>query len=139
MDNFSSQPPNRHSLASCIQRPLVQVLLWGGWITLLSLIPGKTLSAFEIAEWFAADKLAHVLLYGIWAALWFRWKCSPVSAISGMTVTHGVVYMGGYGALLEVLQWVMHADRYFEVPDIVANIIGILLCYGIYLMVYKTS
>ena len=49
----------------------------------------------------------------------------------------GLLFMGGYGAILEVLQWAMEADRYFEVPDIVANIIGILLSYGINFLIYK--
>lgn len=49
----------------------------------------------------------------------------------------GLLFMGGYGAILEVLQWAMEADLYFEVPDIVANIIGILLSYGINLLIYK--
>lgn len=115
------------------------MLLWGGWITFLSLLPGKTLQAFEISDWFAADKLAHVLVYGIWAAWWFRWKRCLSTGNSRTALFSGLLWMGGYGALMEGIQWAMHADRYFEVPDIVANIIGILLCYGIFLMVNKMS
>ncbi|MCB0693889.1 MAG: VanZ family protein [Lewinellaceae bacterium] len=137
MDNFSSHPPDRPFLASTIRQPLIHVLLWGGWITALSLLPGKTLPAFEMADWLALDKLAHLLLYGIWAALWFRWKRTTGTDVSGGSMAAGLLFMGGYGAILEVLQWAMEADRYFEVPDIVANIIGILLSYGINFLIYK--
>lgn len=36
--------------------------------------------------------------------------------------------MGLFGALMEVAQWAWTSDRCFEVPDIVANIIGAFGC-----------
>ena len=59
-------------------------------------------------------------------------------AHSGFWLRVGFLGMGAYGFILEVLQTTIHPDRYFEVPDIVANIIGALASYGIFIVMKKT-
>lgn len=125
-------------MASSIRQPLFWVILWGLVITILSLLPGKTLPTLALWDWVGADKLGHAAVYAIWFLLWSRWVILTEQAHPGFWLRVGFLGMGAYGFILEVLQTTIHPDRYFEVPDIVANIIGALASYGIFIVMKKT-
>ncbi len=126
-------------MASFLRQPNLPVVLWGALITVLSLLPGKTLPAIDIWTWVGTDKLAHAFVYGCWSCLWIRWVVLEQKAQPVRWVIIGLVVMSLYGIVLEYLQSAIHQDRYFEVPDIVANIIGAFASYGIFILVKKTS
>lgn len=135
---FYLKPPFWFGLASSNRQPIFLVILWGGVITFLSLLPGKTLPTVTIWDWIGTDKLGHAAVYGIWSLLWCRWVSKASLTSTTIWIWGGLIVMSTYGIVLEVLQSTIHPDRYFEVPDIVANIIGALASYGIFVFMKKT-
>ncbi len=90
-------------------------------------------------SWIGTDKLAHAFVYGCWSFLWIRWVYLQRKPHPAKWMIFGLMIMSLYGVVLEFLQAAIHTDRYFEVPDIVANIIGAFASYGIFLFLNKTS
>lgn len=90
-----------------------------------------------ILDWIGTDKLAHATVYGIWSLFWCRWVSLTAKTDTKLWFWGGLIGMSTYGIVLEVLQSTIHLDRYFEVPDIVANIIGALASYGIFIFMKK--
>lgn len=81
------------------------------------------------------DKWAHFLLYGLLSFV-LTWERTGSVPRAGWRT--GLVILAAcalYGILLEGIQLLSNQGRYFEVLDIIANIIGslagILLCLGV--------
>jgi len=88
-------------------------------ITILSLLPGKTMPALDFWDWLAMDKIGHCAVYAIWMLLFLlAWRNNPAPGAFALALT---------GVLLEWLQGSFYRDRFFEISDIVANCAGILL------------
>lgn len=83
-----------------------------------------------------ADKLAHAGAYCVLTTLLIFGF-----ARSGHTfwwaILYSILLAGGYGVLLEVIQYSFFPRRYFEVWDIVANIIGCLISILVSFFVIK--
>ncbi|MCF8236910.1 MAG: VanZ family protein [Saprospiraceae bacterium] len=124
-------------MASPLRQPGLSIWLWGGLITVLSLLPGKSLPVIDIWNWIGTDKLAHAFVYGCWSFLWIRWVSQRRKTHPVRWTILGLLLMSLYGVVLEILQSTIHTDRYFEVPDIVANIIGAFASYGIFILLNK--
>jgi hypothetical protein len=107
-------------MASPYQKPFRIAFWWWGWlITVLSLLPGKTMPALELWDWLALDKIGHFTVYACWMLLFqLAWRSNPAAGALGLALT---------GCLLEWLQGMFYQDRFFEISDIVANSAGILL------------
>lgn len=86
----------------------------------------------------AADKIGHVVAYGgltltvLWglskdeipfSSKWFLWTVIACSA---------------YGILLEIIQYSFFPNRYFEVLDILANIIGSIIGLYVFKKIFHT-
>ena len=97
-------------------------MIWALIILALSIMPSEQLPT--VRGLWAPDKWAHALVYGllaygIWRALLKTGSTYPAYRTSALLA-------GFYGILIEVVQYAFFPGRYFELLDIVANIIGIL-------------
>ena len=101
----------------------ITLILWGLLVTLLSLIPGKTLPDFSWSSLYGIDKIAHWGFYAVWAALWTLLASAPKKVQKPFYV---VILLILYSLLLEILQGVLFWGRYFEWADFLANSVGAL-------------
>ena len=100
-------------------------ILWGAFITFVSLLPGKDMPDVGIVNF---DKAAHFGVYALWSFLlivgfrrqsgsrWWR-ENALITAILGTAL---------YGMILEVIQGTCYEDRYFSFWDAFFNAAGSL-------------
>lgn len=104
-------------------------MVWALLISVLSLAPAERLPELD---WpLAPDKLGHLVVYGILAFLLvaaLRTGRQTRSRADELAFFLAVTY----GFTLEIAQFAFFPGRYFEVWDIVANIIGALTALLIY-------
>lgn len=106
-------------------KAFLPAIFWGIVIAVLSLMPGKNMPEviWDIAN---PDKLAHAFVYMILSFLLFRGFYLR-GQLKRETIIWGLFISIVYGILLEILQYAFFPDRYFELLDIIANIIGSIL------------
>lgn len=107
------------------------VWLWGMFITISSLIPGKTMPRMPMWDWIAPDKIVHLAVYAIWAILLFK-GLSNRMLVTRKIIVFGLGFLIFYGVLIEILQSAMYLGRSFEISDIVANCVGVFIGFGTY-------
>ncbi len=98
-------------------------MLWGMMILFFSLLPGRDIPKIDIINF---DKFVHAVIYGVWVFI----------LLVGFHKQHSIMklrYNAGksalliafiYGTIIEVLQELLFEDRYFDLMDISANMIG---------------
>ena len=84
-------------------------------------------------DYIAPDKFAHAVVYGILAFLAIR-AYSTDNQVFWKQLAIVAILASGYGVLMEIIQGTFFPHRFFEVPDIIANIIGSLI--GIWIFNY---
>ena len=95
-------------------------------ISLLLLVPGKNLTevGLDIPH---LDKLIHFVMFSglsfLFLSYWNKRK-KIVNRKIKMTV---IISFSIFGVLIEVVQEVFISGRYFDVWDIVANVIGVIV------------
>jgi VanZ family protein len=112
------------------------VWLWGIFISVISLLPGKTMPEVSLWDWIAVDKLGHFTVYAVWAIFLHRAFFQSGEFLNKKLVL-GLASIILHGVLLEILQWAMYLGRFFEFSDIVANCIGVLGGTGTYFFFLK--
>ena len=119
---------NRASWLSNIDK-IPPFLLAGGWaifILILSTVGiGVNLPAswWDIIGW---DKLAHAIVYFVltyWLIKGFQIRNTLAKAF-----LYAAILASSYGVLMEIVQKTFFTNRYFEVLDIIANIVGVMIC-----------
>jgi len=106
-------------------------IVWALAIFGLSIMPGVSLPAMSWMDYLAPDKLAHAIVYGVFCFLAIRAYSSENQVLLKHLVL-AVLITSGYGVLMELIQGNFFPHRFFEVPDIIANIIGSLIGALIY-------
>jgi len=106
-------------------------IAWAMIIFGLSIMPGVSLPAMSWMDYLAPDKLAHAIVYGIFSYLAIRAYSADNQVLSKHLIL-AVLVTSGYGVLMELIQGNFFPQRFFEVPDIIANIIGSLIGVLIY-------
>jgi len=105
---------------------LIPAAFWTVFIFWGSVTSVKTLPAFSYKLLIQPDKIAHLGVYAILVvlALWGIHK--SLGSLSPSWIKW--VVFGGivYGILIECVQYTFFPGRYFEIFDIIANIIGCL-------------
>lgn len=96
-------------------------LVWMIVIFVLSTLSGEQL---PVITWVPSpDKWAHAAVYALLAAgLWFSLAAATIHQNSQNSIALGIA--ASYGIGMEIIQYTFFPGRYFEVWDIVANIIG---------------
>ena len=105
---------------------LVPSGFWGLLILVLSLIPPPSLSAFSWGDLWNPDKLAHAGFYMVlsYLIMWGLYRLEFLQLRQPQIILAGVFISSAYGVLMEFLQVLISTGRYFELLDIIANIIG---------------
>ena len=110
-------------------------IIWALVILGLSIMPGISIPQ-TWADLFSWDKLAHAIVYGVLSYLAFR-----AYALDNQVIwKHGlwiIILTSAYGVLIEIIQGTFFPGRFFEVLDIIANIIGSLLGVLIFIFLQR--
>ncbi len=108
-------------------------LLWALAIAIVSLMPAPRIPEVEIDY---ADKVVHVFVYMVLTILliWASHKKNEKKTIPYTTLFVILASSSVYGLIMEILQFTITTGRNFEIPDIMANIVGCL--FGVFL--YKS-
>ncbi len=108
----------------------IPAIAWGILILVLSSGPGIPLPS-KWWDLFSPDKLGHAFVYGVLVILTLR-AFQNQGQWSSRILWGTVIGSAVYGILMEVMQWAFFPGRYFEVLDIIANIIGAIVGWFIY-------
>ena len=93
-------------------------------ILALSIMPTSSLPKFDWSNLIGFDKLAHL---GVYSILSFLILYGANSIQGSKMYIKAIVVSSAYGVLMEILQFSFYTGRYFEILDIIANIIGSFL------------
>lgn len=98
-------------------------IIWSLLILLVSYTVAGINLPPKLFDIFETDKVGH---FGIYAILFLMiiYGFIKNKAVSRKVLIGVVLWCCFYGFLMEVLQYFFFPGRYFEFPDIVANIIG---------------
>ena len=105
----------------------IPLLFWTGLIIHLSTGPGVQIP-FNWGNVIGIDKIAHLLFYGIhtglliWTLNNFQWVAAPNKWLIIAFCLSALL-----GIAMEIVQYSFYPNRYFEIFDIIANIIGSLI------------
>ncbi|MEL6862923.1 MAG: VanZ family protein [Bacteroidota bacterium] len=104
---------------------LLPAVGWSVLILILSTGPGVSVP-FSWMDIFSPDKIGHLVVYAVQVILLLwgcrRWKAE--GAIGQKVIIAILFFSISFGIAMEGLQWGFFPNRYFEVLDIIANIIG---------------
>jgi VanZ family protein len=116
----------------------IPAMLWAAFVAVLSLISASLVPKFTWKSLIEIDKLGHLVCYVVLGLLVFRgfFKLETRYRFLGLYVIVGCTM---FGIVIELLQKWMHAGRQFEIPDILANFIGVLVAYCIFIFCLKTK
>ncbi len=116
--------------------------LWALLVLALTGVPGKYIPRVtRFIDWLSPDKAAHLLLFGVLAfltAYGFRESFSQAQKRSSITLfvlVSGIVY----GGLTELLQSYVFIGRDGNLYDFLADVLGTLLGFGIFLFWHKKN
>jgi len=86
-------------------------------------------------DFIAMDKLGHAVVYGALTYLLLRgFKKEDRTGFAGNTAVSALIISIVYGISMELMQYLFFPGRFFEVYDIIANIIGSII--GRYIFKY---
>ena len=97
-------------------------LIWAAIILYLSASSGIKVPE-TLSDLIGMDKLGHLVIYAVFTVL-LLFGVSKNRNLNQSSLIFVVVLSSGYGVLMEVMQFTFFKGRYFEVLDIIANIIG---------------
>ncbi len=120
-----------------LKKPFTLALLCGITIFILSVIPADDFPKVE--TWWdliEEDKLVHLAMYGILAALILRGYVQK-QPVTTMLLFGIFIACSSYGWFLEFVQGTFCSDRMFEKTDGVANMLGAALVLPTYNIFFK--
>ena len=121
-------------------------IIWMLFILVASLISGNKLPSISISH---IDKIGHLVCYAILAFLLLgtfrRARFFPTINNDNHKDTkpfktplnYTLIIAISYGVIIEILQGTLFLHRNFEIPDIIANIIGAFIGIISYKIIFK--
>jgi VanZ family protein len=101
----------------------IPAIIWGAFILVVSWTTAGINLPERLFDFISTDKLAHAIVYGI-----FSWLIVYGVKKSGQVPPKiwfsAILLASVYGVLMEILQYYFFPGRYFELLDILADIIG---------------
>ncbi len=88
---------------------------------------------------FSSDKLGHGIAYGTQAFLLFWAFQKSKGSMNTLQMTLLAAGVAFYGFSMELIQYYFFPGRYFEVLDILANIMGIVIIYVIFKLFFNKT
>ncbi len=127
----------QNSLDKLRTKYLIPTAFWTVFIFWASVTSVKTLPSFSFELLIQPDKLAHLTVYAILVVLTLWGLKKSVKQVPtkwvGWTFCLGILY----GFFIECVQYTFFPGRYFEIFDIIANIIGCLTGILLYKLFIK--
>lgn len=113
----------------------IAAFVWTIFILVASLMPKEAMIKPDWTDFANFDKLSHLVSYGFLVFLWSKLLSDKVGKVKGARISF---YSSiALGILMEILQWQMNSGRYFEVLDIIANIIGSIIGLTAFYKIFK--
>jgi VanZ family protein len=121
-------------LLQCMIKYLWPAIAWSLTVVALTLIPGEQIPNVPV---FGIDKLVHIFIFGLMMTLTAvgLYKSSFYTSIKRPTLI-AVVYSIGFGMIIEFIQPYI-PGRSFSLFDILANVMGVALGYGLYVFLRR--
>ncbi|MEX0968377.1 MAG: VanZ family protein [Bacteroidia bacterium] len=119
-------------------RWLIPAILWGGFITIMSGVPGGTIKVKNFWDLITFDKFGHVAFYAVFSYLLAVgiYKQHTFKAIR----YHGRIYVLCisvlFGILQEIFQLLQNDGRSAEFADVIANTAGALAGVAIFNLIF---
>jgi hypothetical protein len=110
----------------------VIALLWLVLILLLSLLSSGVVSSFNILDFVGIDKMGHLTFYSILSLLWFL--ALRKRKYTAFAINISIIF---FGIIMEIAQVLLNAGRMFEWADVLANTIGTLIGFYIFVWSYN--
>jgi VanZ family protein len=112
-----------------IFKHFLPAFLWLLFISGLSVMPGIQLPSFSL---FTADKLAHAVVYGVLMFLILFGLAKARGRKPGLSEgLYALLLAGGYGALMELVQYKFIPGRFYEIDDMLANLSGAAVAWAL--------
>lgn len=106
-------------------RTFLPAYIWSVLIVVLLCLPGSDIP--KVPSFKGIDKIAHIGLFAISQYLWMRPRIYQRNALfKSMNLKIGLILSAG-GIFLEFIQLMFIPNRSFEVNDIAADMIGVLM------------
>ncbi len=87
-------------------------------------MPGENIPKVGWKFFIQLDKLAHFSFYAILTGLLVLALNKTRAELRLRELLYIILLSSMYGIMLEAIQYYFLSDRFFEIPDIIANIIG---------------
>lgn len=113
-------------------------ILWAVFILILILLPSQELPEIENNSLLSLDKLAHTFVFAVLVLLMIVGfiKQSTYPVIRNNAVQYALYISIVYSVILEITQ-LLSSGRMVELYDGIANIVGCLLGFGIFYVIYR--
>jgi len=102
-------------------------------VFILSVVSGKNLPSVAIV---GIDKVAHIICYALLSFLWMGVLLNT-SLTRSKAIFYAIFISAVYGIVMEMIQYGFFPHRSFEVPDIIANIIGSFIGTTFYVVISR--
>jgi VanZ family protein len=93
----------------------------------------------SLKDLFSSDKLGHTIAYGALTLSYYWGFHKSKDSIPQKWIAYIALGTAGYGILMEIVQYTFFPNRYFEVLDILANIMGIIISIVIYKLFFNKT
>lgn len=113
-------------------------IICGIFIFLLSVTSGANFPE-TFKDLMSMDKIGHAVAYGTQAFLVFWAFQKNKGYLSFLQIISLAALVAFYGFLLEIIQYYFFPGRYFEVLDILANIMGIVIILLIFKLFFNKT
>lgn len=112
-------------------------VFWSVAILVLSFMPGKSFPAVSWMDWLKLDKWIHAFLYFILFLLIYIPVNERKKQQHQVLIAVGCFYCFFLGLFTELVQGFFLTDRSGDLPDMVANVLGVVLAIGLVRLIQK--
>lgn len=117
---------------------MLPAISWAILVLCLYAIPGREIRSITFWDLFAADKLAHILVFMLFVTILRvglrRQARFPFAVHRASWIAVGFAIV--YGGVLEFMQGILFSERTADIMDFFANTMGALLGLLLFRMIY---
>jgi len=120
-------------------RHLIWSILWAVIIASLYLAPGKDMPKMELWDFLQFDKIGHLAVFSLltlFLKVGFK-RQTAYPRLQNRSSIWALMIAVPYGGVLEFIQGTISPDRYSDVFDFGANVVGCIVGIVIYRLIYR--
>jgi VanZ family protein len=115
-------------------------ILWTIFIIVGSIISGETLDNVSFLKIPHLDKVIHFLWYFVLFILWYSFLLSKNYKFVSLSYRLIVfLVLSAFGLMMEIVQKLFASHRYFEINDLLFNILGLFLGLLFFFPIYQNK